>query len=126
ASGHQRRCAGAAPGCDQRDGSGATGESPAHQLRDPAADRGRPPLRRAAMPLRARLQSFFVKVWQQRGPVARLLYPLAFVHGLWRRFDVWRYRVGLARAQQMRVPVIVIGNLYVGGTGKTPLTIELT
>jgi tetraacyldisaccharide 4'-kinase len=78
------------------------------------------------MPLRARLQSFFVKVWQQRGPVARLLYPLAFLHGLWRRFDVWRYRVGLARAQQMRVPVVVIGNLYVGGTGKTPLTIELT
>jgi len=78
------------------------------------------------MALRARLQFFLVKVWQRRGLVARLLFPLALLHGLWRRFDVWRYRVGLTRAQQVRVPVIVIGNLYIGGTGKTPLTIELT
>jgi tetraacyldisaccharide 4'-kinase len=78
------------------------------------------------MALRARLQSWFVKVWQQRGFFARLLFPLAFVHGIWWRYDRWRYRVGLARPQQIRVPVVVIGNLYVGGTGKTPLTIELT
>jgi tetraacyldisaccharide 4'-kinase len=78
------------------------------------------------MALRARLQSGFVNVWQQRGLIARLLYPLAALHSLWRRFDGWRYRVGLARSQQMPVPVIVIGNLYVGGTGKTPLTIEIT
>jgi len=31
----------------------------------------------------------------------------------------------LARAKQVRVRVVVIGNLYVGGTGKTPLAIEL-
>jgi tetraacyldisaccharide 4'-kinase len=78
------------------------------------------------MALRARLQSWFVKVWQQRGVAARLLLPLALLHGLLRRFDVWRYRVGLARVQQLPVPVVVIGNLYVGGTGKTPLTIEVT
>jgi len=77
------------------------------------------------MALRARLQFSFVKVWQRRGLVARLLFPLALLHGVWRRFDVWRYRVGLARAKQVRVRVVVIGNLYVGGTGKTPLAIEL-
>lgn len=74
---------------------------------------------------RARLQAWFVRVWQRRGLVARLLLPIAAVHGLWWRFDRWRYRVGLARAEKLPVPVVVIGNLYVGGTGKTPLTIEL-
>jgi tetraacyldisaccharide 4'-kinase len=78
------------------------------------------------MALRARLQSWFVEVWQHRGLFARLLLPLAVVHGLWWRYDVWRYRVGLARAQKLPVPVVVIGNLYVGGAGKTPLAIELT
>ena len=35
------------------------------------------------------------------------------------------YRVRLRRAQKLGVPVIVVGNLSVGGTGKTPLTIAL-
>ena len=78
------------------------------------------------MALRARLQSWFVKVWQRRGLTACLLSPLAALHHLWWRYDVWRYRSGLARPHQVRVPVVVVGNLYVGGTGKTPLTIELT
>jgi tetraacyldisaccharide 4'-kinase len=77
------------------------------------------------MALRARLQSWLVRVWQRRGVVAVLLLPFAAIHGLWWRFDRWRYRVGLARAERLPVPVVVIGNLYVGGTGKTPLTIEL-
>jgi tetraacyldisaccharide 4'-kinase len=64
-------------------------------------------------------------VWERRGIVARLLLPIAVLYGIWRRLDAWRYRVGLARAEQLPVPVVVIGNLYVGGTGKTPLAIEL-
>lgn len=77
------------------------------------------------MALRARLQGFFVRVWSRRGPTALLLWPLSLLHRMYRAFDVWRYRSGAVKPERLPVPVVVIGNLYVGGTGKTPLTIEL-
>jgi len=53
---------------------------------------------------------------------ARLLAPAyGAVTGLRRGL----YRRGWLRARQVPVPVIVVGNITAGGTGKTPLTIEL-
>ncbi|MCS7100127.1 MAG: tetraacyldisaccharide 4'-kinase [Burkholderiaceae bacterium] len=77
------------------------------------------------MGLRAYLEAGLQRSWRKRGPVAWLLAPLAGLHWLWWRFDRWRYRVGLARARRLPVPVVVVGNLCVGGTGKTPLVIEI-
>lgn len=77
------------------------------------------------MSLRAHLQQTMVRVWQKRGFSARLLYPLTLLHRAWRAFDAWRYAAGLAQPHRVGVPVVVVGNLYVGGTGKTPLTIEI-
>jgi tetraacyldisaccharide 4'-kinase len=37
----------------------------------------------------------------------------------------WAYGHGLGKIERFAVPVIVVGNLTVGGTGKTPLTIWL-
>ncbi|KAF1016348.1 MAG: Tetraacyldisaccharide 4'-kinase [Stenotrophomonas maltophilia] len=52
----------------------------------------------------------------------RLLTPLyAAVSGLRR----WAYRRGWRKRQVLPVPVIVVGNITAGGTGKTPLTIAL-
>ncbi len=63
--------------------------------------------------------------WYDGAPVpwtARLLAPLyAAVAGLRRGL----YRRGWLRVRQVPVPVIVVGNITAGGTGKTPLTIAL-
>ncbi len=77
------------------------------------------------MRLRPYLQKTFLNVWQSRGWVARALYPLSLITRAARALQDWRYRVGLATAQRLPVPVVVVGNLYVGGTGKTPLVLAL-
>jgi tetraacyldisaccharide 4'-kinase len=35
------------------------------------------------------------------------------------------YRLGVLRSHRLPVPVVVVGNIFVGGTGKTPLTLAL-
>ena len=75
--------------------------------------------------LRTRLQLTLVETWQRRGVLACLLSPLSVLHFLGYSVRRALYRAGLLRQTRLDVPVVVIGNLYVGGTGKTPLTIEL-
>lgn len=59
--------------------------------------------------------------WQKRGLMAHLLYPLSC---LTRRVVSHRQRPSAkAHAWKAPVPVVVIGNIYVGGTGKTPVVI---
>ena len=51
--------------------------------------------------------------------------PLAALYGGVTRLRRALYRRGWLRSVRLPVPVIVVGNLSVGGTGKTPLTIAL-
>ncbi|MEC5400229.1 tetraacyldisaccharide 4'-kinase [Uliginosibacterium sp. H1] len=63
--------------------------------------------------------------WQSRGAVACLWLPVSalfFVVATLRRLA---YRVGIFRAWRLPVPVIVVGNIAVGGSGKTPVVIWL-
>jgi tetraacyldisaccharide 4'-kinase len=74
---------------------------------------------------RTRLQLALIDVWQRRGALAWLLSPLSVLHYLVYSARKALYALGVLRQTRLDVPVVVIGNLYVGGTGKTPLTIEL-
>ncbi|HVE89248.1 MAG TPA: tetraacyldisaccharide 4'-kinase [Burkholderiaceae bacterium] len=75
--------------------------------------------------LRTRVQLVIADAWQRRGVVACLLTPLAAVYYLIYVGRCALYAMHLLRPARLDVPVVVIGNLYVGGTGKTPLTVEL-
>ena len=49
-----------------------------------------------------------------------LLYPFALIYGTVAALRRWLYRSGLCKAYQAPIPTISVGNLSVGGTGKTP------
>lgn len=63
--------------------------------------------------------------WYNGHPLFALLLPLSLVFALIAWLRRTGYRLGWLRAWQAPVPVIVVGNVSVGGTGKTPLTLAL-
>lgn len=64
-------------------------------------------------------------VWLRRGWPARLLYPLSRIYGALVRQRRLRYLGGELPVHRMPVPVIVVGNVVVGGAGKTPTVLAL-
>ncbi|WP_159078831.1 tetraacyldisaccharide 4'-kinase [Orrella marina] len=63
--------------------------------------------------------------WQKRGLFAWLMFPLSLVYRIAGAARRKLYSSRLKRAFKARVPVIVVGNIYVGGTGKTPVILSL-
>lgn len=59
-------------------------------------------------------------------PLARmLLWPLSLLYGGLVRLRVWLYAKGWLKQKRLKATVISVGNLTVGGTGKTPMVIWL-
>lgn len=54
-----------------------------------------------------------------------LLAPLSLLFGILVTFRTLLYRFGWRRSSRLPVPVVVVGNISVGGAGKTPLTLAL-
>ncbi len=58
-------------------------------------------------------------------PVRVLLWPLSLIYGQVTQLRAWLYANGFLKQRKLGRPVISVGNLTVGGTGKTPMVIWL-
>ena len=65
------------------------------------------------------------RVWSKRGAIARSLLPLAALFGAVTVLHRALYRIGLLHVERVPVRVIVVGNLIVGGAGKTPTVLAV-
>jgi len=63
--------------------------------------------------------------WYTRSPWLLLLTPLSLLFRAIVGARRLAYRVGIKRSTRVSLPVIVVGNITVGGTGKTPLVVWL-
>jgi len=71
------------------------------------------------------MQQRLSELWYREHPAASLLQPLASAYGALLALRRRAYERGWLRRESIGRPVVVVGNLTVGGTGKTPLTLWL-
>ena len=63
--------------------------------------------------------------WYRLRPAHLVLIPLSLLFGAAVRLRRTLYARGILRSEQPGVPVVIVGNISVGGTGKTPLVLWL-
>ena len=75
--------------------------------------------------MRSMLEAVLMRAWQRRGLLACLLWPMAKLFQMLVSFRFGLIMMGYKPQTRLAVPVVVVGNIFVGGTGKTPLVIFL-
>lgn len=72
------------------------------------------------------MQALILKAWQHKN----LFYYLVLLPSSWLFFLLiqlrrWLYRHGCLSSHKLSVPVVIVGNINIGGSGKTPVVIWL-
>lgn len=71
------------------------------------------------------MKDFIEKSWQKHHPIMWLMLPLVILYWVITAIRRWCYRAGVKQTITLPVPVIVVGNLTIGGNGKTPVVVWL-
>ena len=82
------------------------------------------------MPLRVSRMSrsndnWVQQIWYGGSRLHWLLLPFSWIYAAIIKVRRFLYSSGVFRSQSVSAPVVIVGNITVGGTGKTPLTIWL-
>ncbi len=65
------------------------------------------------------------RFWERRGPTSLVLWPLSWLYGMVLRIRKLIQDLDIGKTKFAPVPIIIVGNIRVGGTGKTPIVIAL-
>ncbi|MDN3452739.1 MULTISPECIES: tetraacyldisaccharide 4'-kinase [unclassified Psychrobacter] len=71
------------------------------------------------------IETTITDAWQRKAAWLWLLLPISWLYGLMTMLRRQAYKIGLLSSYRAPIPVMVIGNISVGGSGKTPLIIAL-
>lgn len=71
------------------------------------------------------LRGALTRAWRWRGPLSWALWPISVFFSTLVTIRRWLYLHGLMAPQRLSVPVVVVGNVLVGGVGKTPVVMAL-
>lgn len=77
------------------------------------------------MRVRASLRRILQRSWLTHNWLSALLLPIAALFGTLVRARAWLYRHGWLRSTGAGVATVIVGNVIVGGSGKTPLLLML-
>ena len=71
-------------------------------------------------------QEIIQRAWRKKNALFYVvLLPLSWIFALLTCLRRWAYRFGLLKTYALPVPVIIVGNIHIGGSGKTPVVIWL-
>ncbi len=75
--------------------------------------------------MKTEFSAWILQAWSRRGLWAWLMLPVTLFYRCVIKFRRLAYQHGWFKSEHPGLPVIVVGNIYIGGTGKTPLTLAL-
>lgn len=75
--------------------------------------------------LRVKIERWLERQWLHRGVWAWAMVPFALLFGLILKLRAARFKYVHPPRRQIKIPILIVGNIYIGGTGKTPVVIAL-